>query len=317
MDDNQQTDDEEQVAIKLKECPRCRTPVRKNLRYGSHINRSLAEIEMVKRKINGHQADIKEHKTALKKVWEENLDVQMQRQEEYMRIGDRLKDPSLTANDLWILENRLDFQIRITKLQKIERENMSGMHAFTFSKHVKEFMHWLNGFHQKFTDQQASDLQRELMRLTLLAELNARCHMADKRGNDKAQSEVQTIRNVLEKPGQFTDRDEHQVKEALKDLDEKLPRTGLGINDEERKMIVSAMKLPPGHWHKCPNGHVYLITECGGAMESRRCPDCNATIGGSNHTLVTGNQVATEMDGAQHTAWSEANNLLNFDPLNF
>ncbi|KAF7649472.1 hypothetical protein LDENG_00140980 [Lucifuga dentata] len=319
MGENQQTNDEEQVAIKLKECPKCRTPVRKNLRYGSHINRSLAEIEAVKKKINGHQADIKEYKKALKKWWEENLGFQMQ--EEYMQeeyIIDRLKDPNLTANDLWILENKLDFEIRVKKLQKIERENMSEMHAFTFSKHVEEFMQWLNNAHQKFTDQQVSDLQRELMRLTLLAELNACCHMADKRGGtDKAQSEIQTTRNVLEKPGQFTDQDEHQVREALKDLDDKLPRTGLGISEEERKMIVSAVKLPPGHWYKCPNGHVYLITECGGAMESRRCPDCNATIGGSNHALVSDNQVASEMDGAQHAAWSEANNLLNFDPLDF
>ena len=82
-------------------------------------------------------------------------------------------------------------------------------------------------------------------------------------------------------------------------------------------MIVSAMKMRPGHWHKCPNGHVYLIADCGGAMQNRRCPDCAATIGGSNHTLASGNQVASEMDGAQHPAWSEANNLLNFGQLDF
>ncbi|XP_044066857.1 NFX1-type zinc finger-containing protein 1-like isoform X2 [Siniperca chuatsi] len=315
MDDSQQANEGEQVAIKLKECPKCRTPIRKNLRYGSHINSSLAEIEMVKAKINGHQADIEEHRKALQKQWKDNLHTyEMHQQKEYMHINDRLGKTYLTANDLWVLENKIDFLVRVAKLRKIQRENMSFRQSFRLEKYFEEFVRWLNNSHQKFTDQQVFDLQRELPRLTLLTELNARCHMADKRRqSDKFQSEVQTITAILEKSGQFTEQDQRRVKEAMKELDNKLPLPGLGISEEERKMIVSAVKMPLGHWHKCPNGHVYLITECGGAMESRRCPDCDATIGGGSHRLASGNQVASEMDGAQHPAWSETNNLLNFE----
>jgi len=39
------------------------------------------------------------------------------------------------------------------------------------------------------------------------------------------------------------------------------------ITDAERKEIVRAMGYKQGHWYKCPNGHIYIITECGGAME--------------------------------------------------
>lgn len=99
----------------------------------------------------------------------------------------------------------------------------------------------------------------------------------------------------------------------MKNLDKKVPPSGLMISEEERKMIVSAMMMRKGHWYKCPNGHVYVIGECGGAMESRKCPDCDAVIGGGSHRLASGNQVASEMDGAQHAAWSEHNNLLNFE----
>ncbi|XP_044203715.1 NFX1-type zinc finger-containing protein 1 [Thunnus albacares] len=315
LDDNEQANGEEKVAIKLKECPKCRTPIRKNLRYGSHINRSLAEIEMVKEKIIGNQEDIKKHKKALQKQWKDNLDM-CGMQKEYMNIQKRLETRYLTANDLWVVENKMDFLIRVAKLLKIKNEKMSVLQSYKFEKTVEEFVHWLNSYQQKFTDQQVFDLQRELRRLTLLAEFNARCHMASERGqSDKIQSEVQTIKKVLEKLGQFTEQDEERVKDIMKELNQKIPLTGLGISEEERKMIVSAIKLPPGHWHKCPNGHVYLITDCGGAMERRTCPDCDATIGGANHRLASGNQVASEMDGAQHPAWSEANNLLNFDPL--
>lgn len=319
MDDSQQANAGEQVAIKLKECPKCRTPIRKNLRYGSHINSSLAEIEMVKMKINGHQADIEEHRMALQNQWKENLVIyEMDRQMEYWHINDRLEKSFLTANDLWVLENKMDFLVRVAKLRKTQKENMSARQKPRLRKYVEEFVLWLNNSHQKFTDQQVFDLQRELQRLTLLTELNARCHMADdEEQNDKLPLEVHTIRKVLEKSGQFTEQDQRKVTEAMKELDKKLPLPGLGISEEERKMIVSAIKLPPGHWHKCPKGHVYLITECGGAMESRSCPDCDATIGGGSHRLASGNQVATEMDGAQHPAWSEFHNLQNFDQLDF
>ncbi|XP_063329532.1 NFX1-type zinc finger-containing protein 1 [Pelmatolapia mariae] len=319
MDDNNQANEGEQVAIKLKECPKCRTPIRNNLRYGSQINRSLKEIEMVKEKINGQQSDIEKKKKALRTQWRENLRTyEMDDQMEYMLIKEKLKKSYLTANDLWVVENKMDFLIRVEKLLKIEKKNMLDMDRDKFSKNVAEFVCWLNSYHQKFTDQQVFDLQRELQRLNLLAELNVHCHLAnERRQTDQIQSDVQKIRDVLETWGQFTEQNEQKVKEAMKKLEEKFPLSGLGISDEERKMIVSAMKMRPGHWYKCPNGHVYLITECGGAMESRHCPDCNATIGGQSHTLASGNQVASEMDGAQHPAWSEANNLLNFNQLDF
>ena len=48
-------------------------------------------------------------------------------------------------------------------------------------------------------------------------------------------------------------------------------------------------------------------------MVRSKCPECGEDIGGENHALVTTNAVATEMDGSRHGAWSEQNNLANFD----
>ena len=87
------------------------------------------------------------------------------------------------------------------------------------------------------------------------------------------------------------------------------------LTPEEKKQIVTAMNLKPGHWHKCPQGHIYVITECGGAMEKSKCPDCGAVIGGENHKLAQDNQLATEMDGARYSAWSEQANLANYGNL--
>ncbi|KAJ3544380.1 hypothetical protein NM688_g5751 [Phlebia brevispora] len=64
-----------------------------------------------------------------------------------------------------------------------------------------------------------------------------------------------------------------------------------------------------GHFYKCPNGHIYVIGECGGAVEQAVCPECHAPVGGRSHTLLSSNSRATEIEeiaraqGAQRSPW--------------
>lgn len=44
----------------------------------------------------------------------------------------------------------------------------------------------------------------------------------------------------------------------------------------EAEMIRKALDLGKGHFYKCPNGHFYLIGDCGGAMEEAKCNECGA-----------------------------------------
>lgn len=74
-----------------------------------------------------------------------------------------------------------------------------------------------------------------------------------------------------------------------------------------RKEIVKAIGLKKGHWFECPNGHPYVIGECGGANQVARCPECSATIGGSNHALASGNRHASQWDESSRPAWDERN----------
>jgi len=53
---------------------------------------------------------------------------------------------------------------------------------------------------------------------------------------------------------------------------------------------MKATGLSSGHWFECPNGHAYAIGECGGAMQSSRCPECNQSIGGNSHQLNSNNR---------------------------
>ncbi|XP_017335446.2 NFX1-type zinc finger-containing protein 1 [Ictalurus punctatus] len=307
--------DLDQRAIRLKECPRCRTPIRRNVRYGAHINRSLAEIEKVKEQINGQQSDIQNKQKELQLLLERKDNLKEQLPVEHLRITERLQKSDLSLLDLWHQENLITFLESLGKLRKMQKNDMSSVIGDLFSLRIRELLNFLCDTFQRFSDQQMDDLEREMKRLFYLADLNVRCNMATYTLLDvKVNAEVRQARQILEDTRPFTENDEDKVKEIFKELENKLPRSGLGITDEERVMIVKAMALPQGHWYKCPNGHVYAIGDCGGAMERRQCPECNATIGGTNHTLTEGNAVAGEMDGAQHAAWSNDANLIRFNP---
>ncbi|KAJ7091139.1 hypothetical protein C8R44DRAFT_817142 [Mycena epipterygia] len=79
---------------------------------------------------------------------------------------------------------------------------------------------------------------------------------------------------------------------------------------DERMAIVRALNFShTGHFYTCPRGHVYVITECGGATERSNCPECGAPIGGTDHTLDATNRRALEFEniaagtGSQRSPW--------------
>lgn len=51
----------------------------------------------------------------------------------------------------------------------------------------------------------------------------------------------------------------------------------------------SGDSLLQGHVYQCPNGHIYTIGDCGGAVMTSRCPECGEVIGGAGHNLAAGN----------------------------
>jgi len=66
---------------------------------------------------------------------------------------------------------------------------------------------------------------------------------------------------------------------------------------QERADIVKAFGFSHrGHFYNCENGHTFVITECGGAMQNSFCPECRAPIGGMGHQLNSSNTRAREFE---------------------
>ncbi|NXM50736.1 ZNFX1 protein, partial [Gymnorhina tibicen] len=306
--------DEDDDAVKLKVCPMCQTPIRKNLRYGTSVKRHVEEIERVKQKIQGPAQEIESNRQRLRAALEQCDVLRSNLLSKYIMLEAKLKASALSTKSIGLIENLLNFYKRVAYLthsmNRIDENERKGL-----KKRVDEVQEWLDKQRVSFTGQELADLQSEIQRLTELLSLLARCKASRMIPADIA-AEINSAREILEGTKKFTEEDEAAVKAHLKKINAGLPVSGLGISEAERVQIVSAIGCPRGHWFKCKNGHVYVIGECGGAMQRSTCPECHEVIGGTNHTLESSNSLASEMDGATHAAWSDiANNMLNFEDL--
>ncbi|NXI17194.1 ZNFX1 protein, partial [Irena cyanogastra] len=306
--------DENDDAVKLKVCPLCQTPIRKNLRYGTSVKSQVEEIERVKHKIQGPAHEIEANRQRLQAALARSVVLRSNLSSKYAMLENKLKASALSTKSIGLIENLLNFYKRVADLtdsmKKIDENEKMGL-----IKRLDEVQKWLDKQRISFTEQELTDLQSEIQRLTYLLSLLARCKAGKMMSTDIA-AEINSAREILEGTKKFTEEDEAAVKAHLKKINAGLPMSGLGISEAERVQIVSAIGCPRGHWFKCKNGHIYVIGECGGAMQRSTCPECHEVIGGTNHTLESSNSLAPEMDGATHAAWSDvANNMLNFEDL--
>ena len=54
--------------------------------------------------------------------------------------------------------------------------------------------------------------------------------------------------------------------------------------------------ITSGHYYRCPQGHLFVIGECGMAMQQSNCPECGQSVGGSSHTLLSTNTHASDFE---------------------
>ena len=342
MDDSDSSKD---VEIQFKTCPKCKTPIRRSLRYGNIIKKSLRLMEIVKCKVLIGRTGTVDMVHLLTQLRE--LRLRLYRNLHYNRvIHQHLRETQDKA--MAVVEDRrhttahhekaglqTKFQVLkalgdlLTRLgsQPTTTTFMIGSTPLKSKEMLDEMQPVLQYAmqHDYFTAQQLSDIETELKRLSLLTSwCEIACKMQHGESHKVTPEEVTQLVKLLTylrcagigaKAEKLTETYHDGIKKLFDSLKKRCGM--LGISNNERVMIVKAMGLTQGHWFKCPNGHVYCITECGGATEESKCPDCKATIGGTSHRLRDDNRLAPEMDGARHAAFSEAANLHNFDPVLF
>ncbi|XP_078457991.1 NFX1-type zinc finger-containing protein 1 [Lampetra planeri] len=315
------------TSIRLKVCPKCRTPIRRNLRYGNVVKKTLRDIEEVKRRMRGgDKSATRGQIVLLQDKFRRNHSMILYYYKETNKLQEMLDGNDASPSRLHTLENVIVMFQKVTEL-KLQLETHSVAAAERSRRvdgRLKEFLGWLVQPRSRLGEQELRDLQTELLRLTMLAELWCRYQRVAAAGAGGSGggvvagtlADAQDALRLLEARGRFSAEREAAVKALMARVRQRLPLSGLGVSEGERVDIVKAMGLAQGHWFKCSRGHVYAIGECGGAMERAHCPECGDVIGGVNHLLERGNALASEMDGARHAAWSDtANDMMNYRDL--
>lgn len=317
---------ESPTEIQLKGCPKCKTLIRKSLRYANQVKRVHNDFEEIKQK----QLIFKEGELVqiLQGVMGKVEGLQAVKADlETIETEITSKHNYIFPHRLNAINNQLSILPAIAKICATLAQVKCTTCRFASCEVAIEMIRHQVKCLQKFLmqgvlfDQQLDDIKCELGRLDCLSrlcDLYFKLHKKKITISDDDEFRLNAmVKDVYHsgagKMPKFSNDMKHHATELIKHFNRLYHVEGL--TKTECAEIVKAVGLSKGHWFKCPNGHVYCIGECGGAMQEAKCPECGAKIGGQNHRLTEGNQLAPEMDGAQHAAWSEGANMANYDLL--
>ncbi|XP_072013323.1 NFX1-type zinc finger-containing protein 1-like [Amphiura filiformis] len=311
----------QKVDIQLKECPKCKTIIRRNLRYGNIIKQMLLDIESVKIRMFGDETAIRRKSLELKKKITTSRRNQELNFTAWMHMSEQLLK-RLTLEQVTLVENQYNLLSMIEIVRKNAEEGIKHAERLSKKRSIEKQLgaleEWLMEPRMRMSEQQLEDISREIQRLSMVCQMVAIESRAMEQGRLQSleiQTDLLRVKRMLTDGLPLTDDKTTTARSLLKRLNKTVG--GLPISDKERVSIVTAMGLSAGHWFKCPKGHIYAIGDCGGAAEEGICPECRSTIGGTGHRLREGNQLAPEMDNAEYPAWSDEANMANnrFDDL--
>ncbi|ESO98812.1 hypothetical protein LOTGIDRAFT_114003 [Lottia gigantea] len=302
------SDDNSDKQIAFKRCPFCKTHIISTPRYGNLIKTVFNSIYAIKNKIMGNSENIfklqqliedKKRNVNLKVFISSIFDTK-----NFVQSENHLK---AILNQIYIYEKILFMrnQLNRTKAQL-------QLHDDYFGREVQlliDLERWTSVKRKIFSTQETKDAKLEIKRLWRLVQLCVGRERAN--GNsDVPPTVIVRLATTIREIHNGRSIPEEDVTELLEIVEEYIPRTTLGITDNERLEILHAIGGRKGEWYQCANGHYYSVGDCSRPLEKSICPECSHEIGGLNHALVGGNIPAPEFDDAEGPVHTEESDYL-------
>ncbi|XP_066564198.1 NFX1-type zinc finger-containing protein 1 isoform X2 [Amia ocellicauda] len=293
MDHYMDSESDEQQLVQLKVCPRCRVPILRNSRYNNVIKKTWDSINKVKRKFLGTDSEI----LALKKETLQAAETVKHSSEMWeVHIVQKIMDAN-SLQALNALRNTVNFFASLSHLQ-MQANRCTADRKSSLYKMLAKVRRWLSHGRSTYTPQQLQELRNEITRIALLADIFDRLsyqEIHNRQLPEEALEPVNHILEVLKSKTPFKEENEKAIEEDLAKVKGLISASPLQITEQERLEIVKAIDLKVGHWYQCPQGHVYVIGECGRPMQTSNCPECGVQIGGQDHRLTEDNVEAPFM----------------------
>lgn len=292
--------------VKFPACPKCKTPVRKSLRYCNKVKEILKDVSEIKRKqLLPKQGLMQKIKTFTDECKSSNHFVFIAN--EVHSICGLSKRSNLHPSEI----NSMSVQITVLERMLRVKEIIDAINRSVASKLKSHFeldlaydsLTTMKSFVMQdfLSSQQISEAYCEIRRISCMARLgNLLCKLSLYEKNVSPENQVklyQAAQKIHESGWTGEKMTEESEKTLLGLVKEFSKEYGIcELSEQERLMVVKAVGLKKGHWFRCSNGHYYCIGECGGAMETAKCPECGVVIGGQQHRLAEDNYRAPEME---------------------
>ena len=295
-------EDVEDGGVKLKECPKCKTPVRKSLRYRNIIKSVLLDIEQIKQNVIDRNAKVNDIKSEgyleCKKIWAETqrlnpagfpTEQELRQCRDFapyfkgkrpcvrmvarLFSTDNMSDATRYLNQISQLKNltALKSTLKHHELQEIfASENME------FSKLINQLESY---FFQILSEYQFQQGLIEFQRVILFINTcEIKCNLKrilSETNQGQLKDVNEYINNLIAdlERGKPLSKAPEKENELLKEIQQVL-RFG-ELTDVENKKVVKVID-GKGHWYKCPNDHFYFVGLSAGVSGKGACPECTA-----------------------------------------
>ncbi|XP_071440457.1 NFX1-type zinc finger-containing protein 1 isoform X2 [Hetaerina americana] len=286
-----------QKMVKMLECPMCKTPIQQAYRYGNEAKIHFSNVLKVKYKIFGNLKQINNGviKSALKLKSLTSSEEYIQSKkclDDLQCLVKRSRRESFGAFVLNSLEARTEFVLSVVEHYNELKEKVNPNSKLDCRKVANVLIKTILCRLDAISVQEHSDIKGECMRFYLLMKLGALENVNGfTSGSQPYWYRVyEECRLVVEGMAPFKMEMYPEMNKKLNDAYNSITNGNIGLSKHEMKEVVKAINLHQGHWIRCPNGHVFVIADCGGAVSLGRCNECRERIGGADHQLLSTNR---------------------------
>ena len=276
--------EQDKAAVQWLMCPTCKGPIQPHHtgRYRAEVNASIISVNDVKKRVAQEDAKFKQTRTALL-VTLAAADTNASRDESLALQKRYLKERTTNARFEDIVALQRQTELFTFYLKVATKDYDYGPHGDTLSYLCNEALTHI------MTEESMKDVTLTARLHTVLGRLYRVKKKAESTGNGMDQDLLQAYDELC-----AVRREDFTAKtaDAWEDVAKRYEKRVCTDMIADMKIASAALQLGPGHWFKCPNGHLYVIADCGGAVSSSVCPECKAKVGGEGYALAEGNHFA-------------------------
>lgn len=254
--------------ISPKQCPKCRRPITRSLRYGNHVKAKRRQIEGVKKRIQ----EIEMTNEGIRRLQEADIEGAVE----------------IFVSAIEKYEANFEAYFALGSASCFHSKFEEGIHLFQFVVMHSPLASAVNSVESSKQPMRVEGVpyaHRWMEKLGAIVENTASCALLSDSKANKQLAIMALVQwaSALSDMGCFPAaikvcnivvKEEPSNKKAKQTLARARKRK------KSHMALVEVMMMEEvgqrGHWYQCPNGHYYVVGECSGPMQVSVCPDCKS-----------------------------------------